>query len=243
MRDQLTQLIKDPEDFVKVITSFRINVRACGNWITQVIQQPLAIDRINIYSPDVKVKYENTSFWSRLVYEIKRLFYSFIIDYNMIGNISEDDSENVTLTLWIGTGRDQANVIKSLIDDNFTNTTGINVNVQLVDMSSLLRATLAGEGPDVAIQVGPTQTATAQVAANMISQANDTPVNYGIRNAVLDLTQFDDFRRLRRGFPKAPWFRSLTTARFMRAGYQTFLMMSTEWIFSGNRAFHTENMG
>lgn len=226
MRDQLTQLIKDPEDFVKVITSFRINVRACGNWITQVIQQPLAIDRINIYSPDVKVKYENTSFWSRLVYEIKRLFYSFIIDYNMIGNISEDDSENVTLTLWIGTGRDQANVIKSLIDDNFTNTTGINVNVQLVDMSSLLRATLAGEGPDVAIQVGPTQTATAQVAANMISQANDTPVNYGIRNAVLDLTQFDDFQEVAARFSES----ALVPFTYDGAVYalpdtQTFLMM------------------
>src|SRR5690606_10945073 len=177
MRDQLSQLIEDQEDFIKVITSYKINVRACGNWITQVIQQPLALDRINIYSPDVEVEYENTSFWSKLVYEIKRLFYSFIIDYNMIGNVTDEDSENVTLTLWIGTGRDQANVIKSLIDDTFTNETDINVNVQLVDMGTLLKATLAGEGPDVAIQVGPTQVATGQVAAGMISSANDTPVN------------------------------------------------------------------
>src|SRR5690606_11409994 len=99
---------------------------------------------------------ENTSFWSRRVYEVKRLIYSFLINYNMIGNIADEESENVTLTLWIGTGRDQANVIKSLIDDTLTGTTDINVNVQLVDMSTLLRATLAGEGPDVAIQVGPT---------------------------------------------------------------------------------------
>ncbi len=193
MRDQLTQLIKDQEDFIKVISSYKINVRACGNWITQVIQQPLAIDRIDIYSPDVEVEYDNASFWSRLVYEIKRLFYSFIIDYNMIGNVADKDSENVTLTLWIGTGRDQANVIKSLIDDTFTNDTDINVNVQLVDMGTLLKATLAGEGPDVAIQVGPTQVATGQVAASMISSANDTPVNYGIRNAVLDLSKFEDY--------------------------------------------------
>lgn len=226
MRDQLTQLIKDQEDFIKVITSFKINIRACGNWITQVIQQPLALDRINIYSPDVKVKYENTSLWAKIIYEIKRLFYSFIINYNMIGNIADKDSDNVTLTLWIGTGRDQANVIKSLIDDTFTSKTNINVNVQLVDMSTLLRASLAGEGPDVAIQVGPTQVATSQTIANMISSANDTPVNYGIRNAVLDLTQFEDFPEVAVRFSES----ALVPFTYNDAVYalpdtQTFLMM------------------
>ncbi len=47
MRDQLDDLIKDGEYFVKVIGTYKINVRACGNWITSVIDQPLAVDRIN----------------------------------------------------------------------------------------------------------------------------------------------------------------------------------------------------
>ncbi|TAH69559.1 MAG: extracellular solute-binding protein [Anaerolineaceae bacterium] len=226
MRDQLTQLIEDQEDFIKVITSYKINVRACGNWITQVIQQPLALDRINIYSPDVKVEYDNTSFWARLSYEFERLIYSFLIDYNMIGNIADEDSENVTLTLWIGTGRDQANVIKSLIDDTFTGNYDINVNVQLVDMSTLLRATLAGEGPDVAIQVGPTQVASAQVAANMISSANDTPVNYGIRNAVLDLTKFKDYPEVAARFSESAMVPfTYKDAVYALPDTQTFLMM------------------
>lgn len=193
MRDQLDELIFDQERFTEVISSYKVNVRACGNWISQVITQPLQIDRIYIYSPDVKPAIEHSSWFSRIWFEIKRLFYSFIIDYNQIGNIADDNDDGETITLWVGTGRDQANVIKNLIDKNFTSKTGINVNVQLVDMSTLLKATLAGEGPDVALQVGPTQTVTSQVAANMVSSANDTPVNYGIRNAVLDLRTFDDF--------------------------------------------------
>lgn len=226
MRDQLTQLIKDQEDFIKMVTSFKINVRACGNWITQVIQQPLALDRINIYSPDVKVEYENSSFWAKLIYEIKRLIYSFLINYNMIGNVTKEDTESVTLTLWIGTGRDQANVIKSLIDDNFTREKGINVNVQLVDMSTLLKAELAGEGPDVAVQVGPTQVANSQVVAGMVSAANDTPVNYGIRNAVLDLTQFEDFEQVAARFSESalvPF--TYKDSVFALPDTQTFLMM------------------
>lgn len=199
MRDQLDDLIKDGEYFVKVIGTYKINVRACGNWITSVIEQPLAIDRINIYSSDVTLKYQNTSFWSKLVYEIKRLFFSFIIDYNQIGNVAEEGSTAPTITLWIGSGRDQANVIKAMIDETFTSEYGINVNVQLVDMSTLLRAELAGEGPDVAIQVAN----TTGIAGQVLNTGNDTPVNYGIRNAVLDLTQFSDLSEVAQRFSEA----------------------------------------
>ena len=99
-----------------------------------------------------------------------------------------DSKDNPTITLWIGTGRDQANVIRALIDESFTSQYGINVNVQLVDMNTLLRAELAGEGPDVAIQVANTN----GIAGAVLNTGNDTPVNYGIRKAVLDLNQFED---------------------------------------------------
>lgn len=188
MRDQLDDLIEDEEYFVRVIGSYKINVRACGNWVSTITSQPLAIDRINITSADTPAIYENTSFFSKAAYECRRLIYSFIIDYNQIGNVAEDEDDNATLTLWIGSGRDQANVIKSMIDETFTNTYGINVNVQLVDMNTLLRAELAGEGPDVAIQVANTN----GIAGAVLNTGNDTPVNYGVRNAVLDLSQFED---------------------------------------------------
>ena len=196
MRDQLDELIADQERFVEVLSSYKVNVRACGNWITQVLSQPLQIDRIMVYSPENHQKIPSSGFFSKLGYEIQRLFYSFIVDYNQIGNAVDDEEEGVVLTLWIGTGRDQANVIKALIDENFTSRTGINVNVQLVDMNTLLRATLADEGPDMAIQVANTN----GIAGAVLNTGNDTPVNYGIRNAVLDLTQFEDFEEVTQRF-------------------------------------------
>lgn len=188
MSDQLEELIYDQERFTEVIASYKVNVRAAATWITQVIDQPLQLDRIYIYSPDCKVNAEKTGFFSGLWHELCRLFYSFIIDYNQIGNVSTD-REATAITLWIGTGRDQANVIKSMIDATFTPVSGINVNVQLVDMNTLLRATLAGQGPDVAIQVPNTN----GVAGAVLSSGNDSAVNYGIRNAVLDLSAFSDY--------------------------------------------------
>lgn len=220
MRDQLDELIYDQERFTEVLSSYKINVRATANWITQVISQPLQLDRLYVYSPDCQIKVEKTGFWAGLWHEICRLFYSFIIDYNQIGNVSKDDS--AAITLWIGTGRDQANVIKSMIDATFTPASGINVNVQLVDMNTLLRATLAGQGPDVAIQVPNTN----GVAGAVLTTGNDSAVNYGIRNAVVDLTRFPDYDQVVERFSDS----AMVQLCFHGAAYglpetQTFPMM------------------
>ena len=221
MSDQLEELIYDQERFTEVMASFKVNIRATATWITQVIDQPLQLDRLYVYSPDAEPQIKKTGFFAGLWHEICRLFWSFIIDYNQIGNVS-DHKDATTITLWIGTGRDQANIIRSLIDATFTPETGINVNVQLVDMNTLLRATLAGEGPDVAIQVPNTNGAAGAV----LSSGNDSAVNYGIRNAVLDLTQFPDYEEVVTRFSDS----AMVQLRFNGATYglpetQTFPMM------------------
>lgn len=219
MVDQLDEFIADQERFTEVMGSFKSNVRACGNWITQVMAQPFQIDRLYIHSADAQIEIENDDWWSAAVHEAQRLYYSFIIDYNKIGNVSESDAEDgdVVLTLWIGTGRDQANVIKSLIDELFVTKYGIRVNVQLVDMNTLLRATLSGEGPDVAIQVANTN----GIAGAVLNTGNDTPVNYGLRNAVLDLTQFEDFDEV------ASWFAESALIPFSFGG-ATYALPDTQ---------------
>ena len=206
MSDQLEELVKDPERFVKVISSYKVNVRALGTWVTSALEQPL-LDTIYITAPGTTVKAKNNGFWSRIFYEFTRLYYSFVIDYNQIGNVTQGDTRSITL--WVGSGRDQANVIKSLVDKTFTNQTGISVNVMIVDMGTLLQATLAGQGPDVAIQVG-----------------NDLPMNYGLRNAVADLSQFDDLSEVVSRFNKS----AMEAFQFDGATYglpetQTFPMM------------------
>lgn len=221
MSDQLEDLIEDQERFTEVMSSFKVNIRATATWITQVLDQPLQLDRIYVYSPNTKPEISSNGFFSGLFHEIKRLFWSFIIDYNQIGNVSEDKNAT-SIILWVGTGRDQANIIKSMIDATFTPQSGINVDVQLVDMNTLLRATLAGEGPDVAIQVPNTN----GVAGAVLTTGNDTAVNYGIRNAVVDLTQFEDFEEVVSRFSPS----AMTQLEFGGAAYglpetQTFPVM------------------
>lgn len=222
MRDQLAELIEDQERFTEVLGSYKANVRACGNWITQVLGQPLRIDRLYIHSADAVPSADGDDWFTRAGHEMKRLYYSFVIDYNQVGNVAAATDSDTVLTLWIGTGRDQANVIKALIDERFTAETGIAVNVQLVDMNTLLRATLSGQGPDVAIQVANTN----GIAGAVLNTGNDTPVNYGLRHAVLDLTQFADFDEVAARFSES----ALVPFSFGGAAYalpdtQTFPVM------------------
>ncbi len=209
MRDELEELSEDVEDFSKTIGTFKINVRACGNWITQVLSQPLQLDTIYITSPAQDVKVSKTGWFDSFLYEFERLFFSFIIDYNQVGNVADASQTSEAITLWVGTGRDQANVIKSMIDETFTNESGVPVNVMLVDVSTLLQATLAGQGPDVAIQVG-----------------NDVPMNYGIRNAVVDLSKFPDLDEVLGRFNKSAYRAfQFNGATYALPETQTYLMM------------------
>ncbi len=216
MRDQLLKLTENVENFSKVIGSYKTNMSAVGTWITQVIEQPLQLDAIYILSPDQEMPKVKDSFLDNVVHELKTLYYSFVIDYNQIGNLSEGEAE--TITVWVGSGRDQANVIKALIDEDFTKNTGIGVNVMLVNMSTLLQATLAGQGPDVAMQLG--------VDAGLKQTGNDLPMNYGVRNALYDLSAFPDLEEVRgRFYESAMLPYEFDGSTWALPETQTFMMM------------------
>lgn len=175
MAIQLEEMIEKPETIPRRLTNYKINTGGMGTWLLRAREIPLEIDAIYIASPDVELPKKGMNFFAELWHQIVSFFYSFVIDYNQIGDMS-DGTETRHVEVWIGSGRDQANTIKAMIDETFTPETGIRVTLKLVQMQNLLPATLADQGPDVAMQIG-----------------NDVPVNYGMRNAAVDLTQFPDF--------------------------------------------------
>lgn len=175
MAVQLDEMIEDPDTIPKRLTAYKTNTGGLGTWVQQAREQPLEVDALYVASPDKKFPQKGMGFGSKLKHETATFFNSFFTDYNQIGNVSDEDDQK-SVTVWIGSGRDQANTMKAMIDETFTAATGINVNLKLVNMNTLLPATLAGQGPDIAMQIG-----------------NDLPVNFAMRNAAADLTQFADF--------------------------------------------------
>lgn len=161
-----------PHKIPNKVATLKDNIGALGTWLINIKKQLLTIDKIYIYSDTEQLPQAESNFLKRIAHEFMCFVSSFVEDYNSIG--VEADSEK-QIEVWVQAGRDQANIINNLITNGFTANTGIQVNLKLVQ-GQLLSATVAGKGPDVALQ-----------------NAQTEPVNYALRSAAVDLTQFDSY--------------------------------------------------
>ena len=190
--NQLDRMTQKPESIAKQWTAFKDNIVSLSSWILTMSEQPLEIDYMLVCGSETPEPKVDPGFFESLVHELRQFGASFVEDYDSIGEIYDDSTD--VLEVWIladgtnitsmtGGGRDQATVIKTLVDNYFVPQNGIPVNIKLVNKDVLLSATLAGKGPDVALNV-----------------AGIEPMNYALRNAVVDLTQFDDFEEVKSRF-------------------------------------------
>ena len=180
----ITIMYSDIESIPQRMGEFGINMGGLGTWMMMVREQMLAIDAIYILPVDAPLPRNRSGFWRQVWHEIRTLFLSFVIDFNTIGDPPADGGDARSVEVWIGTGRDQANTIRALIDESFTRDTGIGVTLKLVDMGTLLPATVARQGPDVALSVGV-----------------ELPMNFAFRGAVADLSGFPQFQEVAEWFP------------------------------------------
>lgn len=181
----LQKMVDKPRDIPKRLNTFSTNVSSLGSLLNELREAPLTIDYIEIHTPDVELPKARAGFFKSLWTDIASFFASFFIDYSSISETGDETNSDVTVEVWMTLGRDQANVVRNLIDTSFTGDSGyavndfgknINIDLKLTGADVLLKATLAGIGPDVALNVD-----------------SSLPVNYALRNAVLDLTTYDDF--------------------------------------------------
>lgn len=176
--DQLKKLGKKPEKITSILSDFKNNIISLSSILSQIRSCPLELDYIMITAPGTEMGSANGGFFAKLKHEIVAFFMSFIENYNMF---STDDGGQESIEVWVASGREQANILKTLIDGSFSNDR-ISVNLKLVQ-GALLQATLAGKAPDVALNLG-----------------QSDPVNYALRNAVHPLSDFADFKDVAKQF-------------------------------------------
>lgn len=169
---QLEKFVKRPDKIPVTLTNFKENISSLGTSILSMSEAPLDIDYIAVTGTDAPVPVEKETFMKKAAHEIRSFGVSFFEDYDSLGDVYDKDE---AVEVWILSGRDQSTILKSMIDDSFTPESGIKVNVRLVEAGTLLNAVIAGTGPDVVLSV-----------------AAGEPVNYALRHAAEDLTQFED---------------------------------------------------
>lgn len=176
---QLERFCKKPNKITLEFTTFKDNITALGTASLNMSETKLDVDYLVVSGTSVEPKKEKANVFQKMWHEVKSFVASFTVDYNAVGDVYDEKDSSEVVKVWVLTGRDQGTILKSMVDDSFTPNTGVKVNVEIVAADALLNAVLAGRGPNVVLSVGA-----------------DQPVNYALRNAVEDITQFADYQEV-----------------------------------------------
>ncbi len=168
----LERCIKKPDEIPQMKQTIKDSISAVSAWMRDYRDQPLELDFIEIGTVHEELANAKPNFLEQFVYSFNAFIGSFFEDYTVL-------SEGVakSLNVWVANGRDQAIIVKELVEGDFNvnNTYGISAAINLVQ-GSILEATLAGKGPDIAVFIG-----------------GDFPIQLAARDLLVDLTQFKDY--------------------------------------------------
>lgn len=179
MQVQAEELSKHPENVVNQLSELESNISAMGTWITSISEMPLELDSFALSAPQSKLPQVEPNVIVRAYSGVVRFVSTFLVNQSTLS----DNSNKKALKVWVSAGRDQAQIIKNMIDQNFTPKTNIPVDLQLVPENVLLPASLAGSGPDVALTV-----------------PQETVVNFAMRHALVDLSKLNGFDGIKNKF-------------------------------------------
>ena len=172
MAEVINQMLDNRYEAHKYKNYYYSNYCSVSSVLQELRYMPLDIDKIALTAAGEKTPFEKPGLLKQAVFSAKRFIVSFTRDYQSVSAAGETGENAVNI--WVSWGRDQAQVLSSLIERSFTPQTGIPVNVKLVN-ASVIQATLSGNAPDCFLQM-----------------VRSEPVNLAMRNILYDLTQFED---------------------------------------------------
>ena len=179
---ELEQFYKHPNKITESFTTFRANITSLGASLLNLAEGKLDIDFIMLTPAGEKPKGPKANGITKIVHEIRSFFTSFFVDTTQLGDVYDKDDEHF-IEVWITAGRDQSEILKTMVDDTFIPATGIHANVKLINADALLNAVVAGNGPDVVLTIG-----------------MNIPVDYALRNANVNLMKFPDCEEVLKQF-------------------------------------------
>ena len=165
-------LYEDPESVIMELSQFKNNVSALGTWLVNVASMPLEVDYLVLSEEKAALPSATDTFFEGLKNGVVRFFSTFVIKNSQISDDTAVKTNKKAVKVWLASyGREQAQMIQNMIEEDFSPNTDIAVNLQLIPVDVVLRAALAGNGPDVVIGLGQT-----------------TLQDFAMRNAITELS-------------------------------------------------------
>ena len=178
----LKEMSSDEDEVAKNLEQLKTYIGSLGTWLGDAKTQPLLLDYITVQAPGEELPRAKAGFFEAIWHEVTGFFQSFFRKYDRLGALTETDSDE-TVEVWLAYGRDQSQVIRNLINNNFSPESGITVNLKLVAGGTLLPSILAKQGPDVYLGLG----------------AADT-INYAIRGALESIENMNGYNDVSKNF-------------------------------------------
>lgn len=174
--EQLNSLAENPDEIPYRIAELSSSINSVNqnlaNTIDALLENGLAIDRICIHQQNAELP-KAPGFFRSLWMSILRFFASFSEQSYSTKNVDPDH-----LQVWVNRSSQYVQVMQKMIDEHFTPSTGIEVDISIMpDQYKLVLANSSGSAPDVATGINYT-----------------VPYELAIRGALVDMTQFPDFR-------------------------------------------------
>ncbi|MBQ2729445.1 MAG: extracellular solute-binding protein [Clostridia bacterium] len=168
----IEKMASDEKEIAANLSSLKSYISSLGTWLSDMSAQFLEVDYIKIVPAGTERDKPEANFWGSMWFELKKFAASFFADYDSFTN--EGDGDAKVLSVWTSSGRDQAQITKTLIDNGYTQETGTQVSLKLTAGGALLPSILAGVGPDVSIDA-------------------TSPMEMAIRGAILPLNDHDKY--------------------------------------------------
>lgn len=173
--EQLRSLAAEPDELAYRVAELTTSANSVNQFLANLIDSlngnQLGIDRIYLYQEGAKLP-RSAGFFASIGASVKRFVTSFASQAYSTGN--NDPSH---IQVWVNRSRQYLEIMQKMIDDDFTAKTGIHVDLALMpDQNKLILANASGDAPDIATGIN-----------------YAVPFELGIRGAVKDLTEFDDF--------------------------------------------------
>jgi ABC-type glycerol-3-phosphate transport system substrate-binding protein len=178
-RDQILSLAEDTSTIPARLQAITDLQSALGAWVNGLSKQSLVLDYLLIQSADQLWPKAAAPWYVRAGTSLYDLVNSFAKNYSGIGNVYENEE---VLEVWVARGRDWVEIIKQMIDEDFTPETGIKVNVNVIpaqQMQLLLLANTAGLAPDVALGV-----------------EGEVPIDFAVRKALVNLNELQGYEEV-----------------------------------------------
>ena len=147
-----------------------------GVAINQMNVQPLSVDMIHIHGDDIKLPKANANIFKRIWFSIQSFVYSFFDERYKLSSNSDDD----VLEVWVGQSTLYLDIMQNMIDDGFTQETGIDVRLSVLpNTQKIILNNATGTNPDVVLSIDSWE-----------------PFSYALRGMLADLKTFDGFSEM-----------------------------------------------